>query len=196
MKKFKKLLRTALLSTTIAVSGLGFFSTNAHAEWFEWGDIFFSYDWNWRESTLRRRNGSENAVMYAGQYMHAFRALDGYNPNNGVDQFILRMQEDGNLVLYRAHSFDGVSVLWASHTMGSGAHRLEMQADGNLVLYRPDNRPVWASHTQSTPSKNTNNILTLQTDGNLVLYRNTTHYENQGPSFSKSVPWATGTNQY
>lgn len=176
----------------ITISGLGFSTTNAYAAWSEWGDILYSYDGPWQVALLRKLDGDQTAVMYAGQYMQAYRPLNG-----GLDVFTLVMQHDGNLVLYR-YINNNLSVLWASHTMNSGAHRLEMQADGNLVLYRPDNTPVWASNTVGHSSlPNNQNTLILQTDGNLVMYRQA--HAVVGGAIKKVydvVPWATGTNIY
>ena len=87
-------------------------------------------------------------------------------------RFVLRMQTDGNLVLYM-----GVKVLWQTNTR-NGAN-LIMQDDGNLVLYDGSSSPVWNAGTQGNPGA----YLALQNDGNLVVY---------GPS--KEVLWNAGTN--
>ncbi|MGK4579257.1 hypothetical protein [Kitasatospora sp. HPMI-4] len=52
------------------------------------------------------------------------------------------MQEDGNFVLYDA----GGHALWASGTWHRGAY-LSVQDDGNVVVYDHNNRPVWATNT-------------------------------------------------
>jgi hypothetical protein len=89
--------------------------------------------------------------------------------------FQLRMQADGNLVLY---VIDDSTLpqditqgqykksIWASETPGSGAVRCNMQADGNLVLYTQNGAPVWASNTSGHPGA----FLRCQDDGNLVIY--------------------------
>ncbi len=58
--------------------------------------------------------------------------------------YALRMQDDGNLVLY-----DNKFARWASNTdgKGSGPFQLTMQADGNLVVYASGSNPTWASGT-------------------------------------------------
>ncbi|MFD4948929.1 hypothetical protein ACFVYE_25565 [Streptomyces sp. NPDC058239] len=52
------------------------------------------------------------------------------------------MQEDGNFVLYDR----GGHPLWASGTWRKGAY-LAVQDDGNVVVYNADRRPVWATNT-------------------------------------------------
>jgi hypothetical protein len=78
-------------------------------------------------------------------------------------KFVLKMQSDGNLVLYRVQD---AQALWATGTEGKGATRATMQKDGNLVLYNAS-VPVWASNTE----KNAGALLKLQNDGNLVIYK-------------------------
>ena len=53
------------------------------------------------------------------------------------------MQSDSNLVLYGPSG----RPLWASNTVGRGAHHLRMQGDGNLVIYNAKDKPIWASNT-------------------------------------------------
>jgi hypothetical protein len=89
-------------------------------------------------------------------------------------KYALKMQADGNLVLYK-----GTQVLWSSKTNHTDADHATMQADGNFVVYDAGNTPHWASGTNG---KNNNPYLILQDDGNLVIYYT-------APS------WASGTNQ-
>lgn len=78
---------------------------------------------------------------------------------NGQSTLIL--QEDGNLVLYRANG----QPHWATGTYGSQADQTIMQEDGNFVLYGPAG-PLWASGTYDHPGA----WLILPDDGNLVIY--------------------------
>ncbi|NEC09289.1 hypothetical protein, partial [Streptomyces sp. SID7909] len=73
----------------------------------------------------------------------------------------LRMQRDGNLVVYDEND----KPRWATMTFGHN-YQAVFQADGNLVVYTADSRPVWASKTQGHRGA----ILRLQKDGNLVIY--------------------------
>jgi len=94
-------------------------------------------------------------------------------------QSVLRLQPDGNLVLYSNFS----NPVWNSGTSTTTTGRLVMQPDGNLVLYRNDGNPVWYTNTYGNPGAR----LEIQTDGNMVIYTpgnasiwatNTTHNPN------------------
>jgi hypothetical protein len=90
-------------------------------------------------------------------------------------QFSLRLQEDGNLVLYSQDS----QPLWASGTDGQDVSTATMQDDGNLVLYSSGGDAVWAANTFG----NDRAYLVLQDDGNLVIY-----------SAAGAPLWATNTS--
>jgi hypothetical protein len=91
-------------------------------------------------------NGGEQLTY--GSYRAAMQT-DGnfvvYNSNSAVWASntggnaggYLRLQSDGNLVIYAAAGYP----IWA--TMTSGTSRLVMQPDGNLVAYRADGSPAW-----------------------------------------------------
>ncbi len=93
--------------------------------------------------------------------------------NNGF--YELRMQTDGNLVLYRNNH-----PIWATDTHGQDVESCTMQGDGNLVLrLEVSDRPIWASNTHGNPGSS----LIVQDDGNVVIYNG-------------SIPiWATGTHE-
>ncbi len=79
-------------------------------------------------------------------------------------RFELRVQGDGNLVLYR----NGTEPLWSNgNSWGKAVERLTMQGDGNLVLYGPGGVPLW-----NTPNTwgHLNPYLVLQDDGNLIMF--------------------------
>ncbi|MGB4420680.1 MAG: hypothetical protein WBI29_02695 [Candidatus Saccharimonadales bacterium] len=67
---------------------------------------------------------------------------------SGNESYQLRMQYDGNLVLYDINN----KPLWASRTNGRGGVILRMQYDGNLVIYTANNKSVWATGTNLTIS--------------------------------------------
>jgi hypothetical protein len=82
-------------------------------------------------------------------------------------RFELRMQSDGNLVLYLRSLGNPYYALWNSHTWGIGAELAAMQSDGNFVIYR-GNTPLWNSNTAGHPYA----TLVMQNDGNAVIYHN------------------------
>jgi hypothetical protein len=69
-------------------------------------------------------------------------ALWSSNTSSGKSVF-LRMQGDGNLVLYGPNSFP----LWNSSSFGTGAYCI-IQNDGNVVVYSGGNVPLWATNTR------------------------------------------------
>jgi hypothetical protein len=97
------------------------------------------------------------AVLAAASNQHIV------SPNG---RYELRMQGDGNLVLYYRLSAP-YHALWSSVTSGSGADRAVMQSDGNLVVYR-GSTPLWRSNTHGYPDA----TLVMQDDGNAVIYHN------------------------
>ncbi|MFC4064621.1 LamG-like jellyroll fold domain-containing protein [Actinoplanes subglobosus] len=94
----------------------------------------------------------------------SMRAGDALRSLNGV--FQLRMQSDGNLVLYR----DGAPV-WATNTAGNEGAFLVMQGDDNLVLYRVDKTALWHTNTGGSGADR----LVLSDDGRLELQDSTFH---------------------
>jgi hypothetical protein len=84
---------------------------------------------------------------------------EGWTSGNG--RAILRLQEDGNLVLYK----NSKAVWQAPHAVNLGDHA-RMQDDGNFVLYDRHKETVWASNTSAYPGA----YLAIQDDGNVVIY--------------------------
>jgi hypothetical protein len=101
---------------------------------------------------------------------HSMYPGDWLRSNNGL--FVLMLQFDGDLVLYRVR--DG-HALWRSGTHGRAVSRLTMLPDGNVVMYGyPED--VWSTGTFGHPGFR----LALWDDGNLVIC----HVD----------AWSTGTN--
>ncbi|MGD0065004.1 MAG: peptidoglycan-binding protein [Streptosporangiaceae bacterium] len=77
-------------------------------------------------------------------------------------EFVLQMQDDGNLVLRAS----GNVPLGDTHTEGNDGAIAVMQTDGNFVIRAPGNVPVWSSGTAG----DTGTVLQVQDDGGVVLY--------------------------
>ena len=104
-------------------------------------------------------------VLGASQTLNQNSSL--WSPNR---MYELRMQDDGNLVLYRAGQANAVWNAWESNWKFPGDHPKEaavkMQNDGNLVIYS-HGRPMWESDSHNAETNTYS--LTLQDDGNLVI---------------------------
>lgn len=81
-------------------------------------------------------------------------------------RFELRVQGDGNMVLYR----NGVTPVWNTPgTWGRAVSHLAMQGDGNLVLYGPSGNALWVAGGTWSP-RPMSNVLQVRDDGNLVVF--------------------------
>ena len=83
-------------------------------------------------------------------------------------KYCLRMQKDGNVVLYDEKS----TPYWASNTSVKpfGFYNLVLQGDMNFIAYSFGG-PIWASNTCSTERPSGLKVV-LQNDKNLVMYLN------------------------
>lgn len=61
----------------------------------------------------------------------------------GSSATALRMQTDGNFVLYG----DSGGPLWSSNTAGNPGAQVRVQNDGNMVIYAVNQRVIWATET-------------------------------------------------
>lgn len=98
--------------------------------------------------------------------------------------YFLKVNEDGNILLYVSSHFVPKNIIWTSKTegLGKGPFYLRCQNDGNLCLYDTSGAIIWSSQTWNTgraPYR-----LTIQNDGNLILFDN----EN------KNI-WCSGTSR-
>ena len=100
--------------------------------------------------------------------------------------YYVKMQKDGNFVIYSTAAMNGTAqdnAVWTSNTGGSGVspRRLVMRNDGALALKDSNNIQLWVSNTIGQgigPFR-----VTMQDDGNLVFYDST----------NKAL-WASGSN--
>jgi hypothetical protein len=144
-----------------------------------------------------------NAVIYDGD----FKPVWASNTNRGKDiigerlstdqaleagqslkakdhSYYLKVQHDGNVVVYSSSHHDPSNAIWSSNTggKGQGPHVLRMQGDGNLVLYDAHGQPTWSSDTYQKGAHG--HYLLIQDDGNLVVY----------DGHQKPI-WASNTNR-
>ncbi|MBV9594929.1 MAG: hypothetical protein JO147_14165, partial [Actinobacteria bacterium] len=96
-----------------------------------------------------------NNVLRGGSTLTNGQAL--HSPS---DTYSLKMQSDGNLVLYGP-----TRAIWATATTGHAGDFLVLQADGNLVLYAANFSVLFAAGTHGRPDI----ALTLNDDSSLVL---------------------------
>ncbi|MEU7203789.1 trypsin-like serine protease [Streptomyces sp. NPDC045470] len=122
---------------------------------------------------------------------------------SGVGNYA-RMQDDGNLVVYKAGGGQGKGGdLWSTKTSKNPGAFLHLQDDGNLVVYKKTGGPgkggsLWDSATWGRPStlaggqdlrpgqwtSSKAGLLIMRYDGNLALYR-------RGDG---TLLWASGTS--
>ncbi|QXE39275.1 hypothetical protein KQY30_20495 [Streptomyces sp. GMY02] len=81
---------------------------------------------------------------------------------SGNGRAILRVQSDGNVVLYKNNR-----AVWQAPNVYPNADRLVMQSDGNLVVYNKAGKALWAAGTWQK-----GRYLAVQDDGNVVVYDN------------------------
>ena len=102
-------------------------------------------------------------------------------------QFALKMQNDGNLVLYK----HGRDAIWSSGTYRKGGppYKVVMQTDNNLVLYDGWSRALWSSGTHN--GHHGLAVAILQDDGNFVVYGN---HDSDG--HGRNAKWSTNTHHH
>lgn len=112
--------------------------------------------------------------------------LPGQTLQSDDNKKMLKMQSDGNVVLYY-ESFNNPDLplpLWQTNTAGINAREFIMQTDGNLVLYDTSGQWHWASGTHGNPGA----FLNMQDDGNLVVYK-----AGSATETGNNALWDTGT---
>ena len=72
---------------------------------------------------------------------------DGQELKSDNGKYTLRMNRDGNLVVYLKGNPD--HLIWASRTdnKGSHPHHLKLEMDNNLCIYDGKGKCTWASQT-------------------------------------------------
>ena len=90
--------------------------------------------------------------------------------------YVLKMQTDGSLVIYRLS--DGAKV----YGMAKRGEFATMQNDGNFVEYASNGNWIWATHTNVDSGER--RIAVLQDDGNFIICSQDRH----------NVYWSTGAD--
>lgn len=96
--------------------------------------------------------------LYPGQSLGVGNRLISNN-----DRYVLILQKDGNLVIYRVGT---MPTIWSTGTHGRKVFSAVMQTDGNFVIYGSEGA-IWSTDTDG----NRVAWLVMQEDGNLVLYK-------------------------
>ncbi len=112
----------------------------------------------------------ESHRLKAGKSLKAGNRLMSKN-----GKFILRMQEDGHICVYKFANGKQGAFVWGSGKHGFKNAVLKMQEDGNLVVYDGKGESKWSSETHPffnakfKDPKNKPVKLVLKGDGSLVL---------------------------
>ncbi|WP_407838743.1 FG-GAP-like repeat-containing protein [Streptomyces sp. DSM 116496] len=125
-----------------------------------------------------------NLVLYAkGKAVWA----TGTNGNQGA---LARMQNDGNLVVYKA---DGTTALWSSKTATPYSYAV-LHPRGVLVLYNASGQSLWTSGSQGRPDYNADgftDVIVRDVHGVLWVYPGTggTGTSTLGARYSAGHGW-------
>lgn len=121
-------------------------------------------------------------VLNAGETLNAGQKLTS---SNGA--YVLAMQTDGNLCIYKSNNGKQGAFVWGSMKHGFSNGKVIMQTDGNFVVYDETNKPKWSSKTHpffNAKYKNSGNKpvkLVLENTGKIQLYnsRNQVMWSNK-----------------
>ena len=108
------------------------------------------------EPILQNSNDARNVVMKGGDIL-----IDGqcvhcgkYISNDGIsvmNYFYLRLQEDGELILYTPTFMAGnpMHILWRTGTVNKGKspYKMKLEMNANLVVYDSTEEIMWQSNS-------------------------------------------------
>jgi hypothetical protein len=97
-------------------------------------------------------------ILYEGEQLNQGQELVSSN-----GRYKLRMQGDGNLVMYNGSE----NPIWHSGTWGENITYASMQRDGQFVIYDNTNTPRWHSNTWTRSGSH----LVMEDNGNLIIYQ-------------------------
>jgi hypothetical protein len=89
---------------------------------------------------LNKKIKKVSSTMAAGSILYQGMAL--VSPNG---QYMAKMQNDGNLVVFNGNQETG-SVVWATATNGNYLAYLSFQTDANLVVFSSAAAVKWSSN--------------------------------------------------
>ncbi|MEP9404445.1 hypothetical protein [Sphingomonas sp. VNH70] len=118
----------------------------------------YAYD----KASNRERVENVNIVRAGGMPAN-FSLRHGEGIKSPGNQYVLHLQQDGNLVIYNRDT----AATWETMTGDRGQNHLDMQGDGNLVLYASNGQVVWNTGTWGNPGA----YAELTDYGKLVLRR-------------------------
>ncbi|XP_059433157.1 G-type lectin S-receptor-like serine/threonine-protein kinase LECRK1 [Corylus avellana] len=133
-------------------------------------------------------------TLFAGGQL--FSSLTRTDHSTG-SRFHLRMQDDGNLVLYPENTGDtSGDAYWSTDTVGHGSKfHLYLNNTGTLLIINGTiSDTVYTLYENRASSAPNNNIIyrsTLDSDGNLRLY---SHAYNESGDFNVSTLWQAFTD--
>ncbi|WP_197084540.1 hypothetical protein [Saccharothrix sp. ST-888] len=144
MSKFRNYFSVALATTALAVGGVLAGSAHAAAPSATTG-----------HSARGAAGVRSDSHFYPPATLHKNHAWV-----SGNGRAVLRVQEDGNFVLYKDNH-----AAWQAPGAWPNADYAVMQEDGNFVLYNHAGQPIWAAGTWHKGA-----YLAVQDDGNVVVY--------------------------
>ncbi|XP_028801234.1 G-type lectin S-receptor-like serine/threonine-protein kinase LECRK2 [Neltuma alba] len=108
--------------------------------------------------------------------------------NHSSGHFVLKMQDDGNLVAYPLNSERSDDAFWASNTLDTTISQLTLNLSGSLCLGNDTNLIKVIIAPSKHVGKNTSLIYraTLDVDGNFRLY---VHTSEKNGRFTSQIVW-------
>ena len=109
------------------------------------------------------KNNNWYNKLYPGTEINIENSPEQYIVIIVSGDFALKIQKDGNLILYNHRNDTG--AIWASGTFNKGVTKLRMQWDGNLVLYDKADNAIWSTGTFN----DSDSYLEITNSGYLIL---------------------------
>jgi hypothetical protein len=137
-----------------------------------WADITFTYEWAGAPGVVFRDPPPPTTTEYLDSVTQRTTLASGASLRSLNRKYVLKMQADGNLVLYNDQT--GSAIWWSGTQAYPGAYAV-FQADGNFVVYDTKGQWRWASWTSHS---DINARLTVGNDGNMSIVQPETYWWN------------------